>query len=71
MGNDHMNLPWLKRLASFLRGNEGVTAIEYGLIAALIATVIIGSVTSFGNSLETTFGLWTTAVSNAVNGAGS
>lgn len=39
----------------FLRENEGVTAIEYALIAALIAIVIIGAVTSTGTSLQAIF----------------
>ena len=34
---------------------EGVTAIEYGLIAALIAIVIIASVTSVGTQLNAVF----------------
>ena len=34
---------------------SGVTAIEYGLIAALIAVVIIGAVATVGTSLSTTF----------------
>jgi pilus assembly protein Flp/PilA len=39
----------------FVRDESGATAIEYGLIAALIAVVIIGAVTSVGTSLSTTF----------------
>lgn len=39
----------------FLRDEEGVTAIEYGLIAALIAVVIIVAVTTIGTELRTTF----------------
>ena len=39
----------------FVRGEDGVTAIEYGLIAALIAVVIIASVTSIGTVLSTKF----------------
>lgn len=39
----------------FLKDEEGVTAIEYGLIAALIAVVIIGAVTLVGQDLNTTF----------------
>ena len=66
-----MNLSWLKRLASLFRGEKGVTAIEYGLIAALIAIVIIGSISTLGDEVETTFELWSRAVSTAVNGAGS
>lgn len=34
---------------------SGVTAIEYGLIAALIAVIIIGAVAAVGTSLSTTF----------------
>ena len=40
---------------TFLRDEEGVTAIEYGLIAALIAVVIITAVTSVGTNLNATF----------------
>lgn len=39
----------------FIRDEEGVTAIEYGLIAALIAIVIIGAVSAAGISLEAMF----------------
>ena len=39
----------------FLRNEDGATAIEYGLIAALIAVVIITGVTAVGTSLSTTF----------------
>lgn len=39
----------------FLRDEEGVTAIEYGLIAALIAIVIIASVTLVGDQLDAVF----------------
>lgn len=39
----------------FLKDEEGVTAIEYGLIAALIAVVIIGAVTLVGQDLNNTF----------------
>ena len=41
--------------ARFVRDESGATAIEYGLIAALIAVVIIGAVTAVGTSLNTTF----------------
>jgi pilus assembly protein Flp/PilA len=39
----------------FLRDEEGVTAIEYGLIAALIAVVIIVGATAVGGGLDTLF----------------
>ena len=40
---------------SLLRNEEGVTAIEYGLIAGLIAVVIIGILTTTGTSLQAKF----------------
>ena len=49
-------------LMSFLHNEEGATAIEYGLIAALIAVVIIVTVTSVGTQLTKTF----TAVKNGL-----
>jgi pilus assembly protein Flp/PilA len=39
----------------FLKGEEGVTAIEYGLIAALIAVVIITAVQLVGTNLTAVF----------------
>ncbi len=39
----------------FAQDESGVTAIEYGLIAALIAVVIIGAVTTVGADLKTVF----------------
>jgi len=49
----------------FVRDEEGVTAIEYGLIAALIAVFIIASVTIVGSRLVDVF----TAISTAIAGA--
>jgi pilus assembly protein Flp/PilA len=45
----------LSLVKNFCRNNSGATAIEYGLIAALIAVVIIGAVTAVGTNLSTTF----------------
>jgi pilus assembly protein Flp/PilA len=42
-------------LTRFVREESGATAIEYGLIAALIAVVIIGAVSALGTNLSTTF----------------
>ena len=44
-----------KLVLCFLKDNSGVTAIEYGLIAALVAVVIITAVTTVGTKLNTTF----------------
>ena len=46
----------IRKLISKLRRDEkGVTALEYGLLAALIAGVIILSVQSLGSTIDTTF----------------
>jgi pilus assembly protein Flp/PilA len=42
-------------ISRFVRDESGATAIEYGLIAALIAVVIITAVTAVGTALSTTF----------------
>ena len=42
-------------ISNFLKNNAGATAIEYGLLAALIAVVIITGVTAVGTQLSTTF----------------
>lgn len=41
---------------NFLSDTSGVTAIEYALIASLIAVVIIGAVTTVGKNMTTVFG---------------
>lgn len=46
----------------FLRDDSGATAIEYGLIAALIAVVIITAVTAVGTNLSGTFNTISTSV---------
>ncbi len=45
----------MKKLIRFLKDEDGVTAIEYGLIAALIAVGIIAAVTAVGLKLKATF----------------
>jgi pilus assembly protein Flp/PilA len=45
-----------KNLHRFIKDETGATAIEYGLIASLIAVAIIGAVTTLGTKLTTTFG---------------
>ena len=52
----------MKTFARFIADNSGATAIEYGLIAALIAVVIIAAVTAVGTNLSVTF----TSVSTAL-----
>ena len=54
-------------LFHFARDESGVTAIEYGLIAALIAVVIIGAVTTVGTDLQATFNAVGTALTAATS----
>jgi pilus assembly protein Flp/PilA len=42
-------------ISRFVKDESGATAIEYGLIAALIAVAIIATVTSVGTGLQATF----------------
>ncbi|HYB57439.1 MAG TPA: Flp family type IVb pilin [Alphaproteobacteria bacterium] len=50
-----------------LRSKQGVTAIEYGLIAALIAVAIIVAVTLVGTQLTATFNMVATKLSSAAS----
>lgn len=45
----------VSRVKGFLREEEGVTAIEYALIAALIAVVIIAGATAVGLNVNAMF----------------
>jgi pilus assembly protein Flp/PilA len=45
----------IKKFRQFVQDDKGVTAIEYGLIAALIAVVIIASVQLVGTNLSSVF----------------
>ncbi len=39
----------------FLNDRKGVTALEYGLIASLVAIAIVSAITTFGSNLSTEF----------------
>ena len=54
------------KMKQFLNDEEGVTAIEYALIAALIGVVIIGSTQIVGTSLVAVFGAVSAALLNAI-----
>jgi pilus assembly protein Flp/PilA len=45
----------LVKLATLKQDRRGVTALEYGLIASLVAVVIISAVTTLGTNLKSTF----------------
>jgi pilus assembly protein Flp/PilA len=53
----------MSMLLRFLKNEIGATAIEYGLIAALISVAIIGGATAVGNNVNDTM----TNVSDALN----
>ena len=55
-----------KIVKSFLKDESGATAIEYGLIAALVAAVLVGALTALGGQLSTTFD----SVRNSLSAAG-
>jgi pilus assembly protein Flp/PilA len=47
----------MKQALRFMKDQSGATAIEYGLIAGLIAVVIIGAVTRLGTSISAKFNI--------------
>ena len=52
----------MKKLMRFLKDEEGLVAIEYGLIATLVAIAIIVAVTALGNQLIVVFNAITAAL---------
>lgn len=54
-----------KTVNAFIADESGVTAIEYGLIAALIAVVIIAAVSLVGKDLSNIFNTVATSLQNA------
>lgn len=52
----------MSTMLRFFKDESGATAIEYGLIAALISVVIIGVLTSIGTSLDAKFQAVATAL---------
>ncbi|MES2153062.1 MAG: Flp family type IVb pilin [Pseudomonadota bacterium] len=55
----------MNSIKRFMQDEAGVTAIEYGLIAALIAVVIVGAVTTVGTKLNSVFTTVTTKLTPA------
>ena len=45
----------MQNIRNFIKNNKGATAIEYGLIAALIAVAAIAAMQGLGNNLKATF----------------
>jgi pilus assembly protein Flp/PilA len=53
-----------KFVTRFMKDESGATAIEYGLIAALIAVVLVTAVGLLGKNLSTTFNTVATSLSS-------
>ncbi|MGF1629420.1 MAG: Flp family type IVb pilin [Kiloniellaceae bacterium] len=64
----------INTIKSFLSDESGATAIEYGLIAALVSVAAIAALTSLGGSLQEIFGVVADelggAAANATGGEG-
>ena len=45
----------MNAIRKFVKNNKGATAIEYGLIAALIAVAAIAAMSTLGNNIKFTF----------------
>jgi len=56
------------KMIGFIKDEDGATAIEYGLIAALVAVACIGALTAVGSSLEGIFTMVSTSLSGAMTG---
>jgi len=54
-----------------LKDESGATAIEYGLIAALVSVAAIATLRTMGGSLDSIFGVVDTELTNAANSAGT
>lgn len=57
----------IKLSRNILRNEAGATAIEYGLIAALVSIAAIGALTAMGSSLDTMFSSVANELETAVN----
>ncbi len=57
----------LRVIRDFYRKEEGATAIEYGLIAALIAIAIIAALMAIGTSLASLFQIIASTLQGAIN----
>ncbi len=55
----------MEKLGNFFKDESGASAVEYGLLVALIAVVIIGSVTALGTTLSDKFNSVSTSIAAA------
>ena len=59
-----------KKFTTLWHDESGATAIEYGLIAALVSVAAIVALTALGTSLKTIFNIVSTELQNAAASAG-
>jgi len=52
----------MERIKNFFKDESGASAVEYGLLVALIAVVIIGAVTTLGHNISSKFNSAATAI---------
>lgn len=57
-----------RMIRAFAKDESGATAIEYGLIAALVSVAAIGALTAMGDSLSTMFNTVSSSLSSATGG---
>ena len=55
----------MNRVSKIIKNEDGATAIEYGLIAALIAVAVMTTVSGLGSQLDTTFSKTSSQLSTA------
>lgn len=60
----------MKLFKQFRKDEKGATAIEYGLIAALVSVIIIAAITIIGQQLDSSFTGVATAITDANTTAG-
>lgn len=58
----------IKVIRTFAKDDSGATAIEYGLIAALVSVAAIGALTAMGGSLSTMFNTVSSSMASAAGG---
>ena len=68
-GLEMLNLETFSLMEIFLTDETGATAIEYGLIAALVSVAAIVALTNMGTALSNIFGVVDTQLTNAAASA--
>ena len=58
----------IAKMIAFIGDEDGATAIEYGLIAALVSVAAIGALSALGDSLNTIFNMVSSELTSAAGG---